>query len=70
MEKLFLRALFISKKLDIIDQQGVNGAVVALKFFNGVVLQSFYHVLHKALGVHVNHFCVGFTRHNPVTNRV
>ena len=70
MKKLFLRALFISEKLNVIDQQGVNGAVIALKFFNSVVLQGFYHVLYKALGVHVNHFRIGFTRHNSVTNRM
>ena len=35
---------FIGKELNVIDQQGVNGAVVTLKLFDGVVLQRFNHV--------------------------
>lgn len=41
VEELFLRTLFIGEELNIIDQQGVNGAVIAFKFFDGVVLQGF-----------------------------
>lgn len=70
MEKLFLGSFFIGEELNIVDQQCVNGAVVAFKLFDGVILQGFYHVLHKALGVHIHDFRVGFARHNAVTHRV
>ena len=68
MEEFFLRALFVGKELDVIDQQRVDGAVVAFKLFDRIVLQSFNHVLHKTLGVHIHHFRVRFTRHNAVTD--
>ncbi len=70
MEELFLRTLFIGEELNIIDQQGVNGAVIAFKFFDGVVLQGFYHVLHETLGVHIDHFSIWLTRHNAVADGV
>ena len=70
MEKLFLGSFFIGKELNVIDQQGVNGAVVTLKLFDGVVLQRFNHVLNETLGVHIDHFRVRLTRHNAVPHRV
>ena len=70
MEKLFLRSFFISKKLNIVDQQCIYGTVVAFKLFDRVVLQSFNHVLNKALGVHINHFGIRLARHNAVTHRM
>ena len=70
MEKLLLRAFFIGKELNVIDEQGVNGAVVAFKLFNRVVLQGFYHVLNKALGVHIDHLRVGLAGHDAITHRM
>ncbi len=63
-------SFFIGKELNVIDQQGVNGAVVTLKLFDGVVLQRFNHVLNETLGVHIDHFRVRLTRHNAVPHRV
>ena len=70
MEKLFLRPFFIREELNIVNQQSVNGTVVAFKLFDRVVLQGFDHVLHKTLGVHIHHFSVWLTRHNAVTDSV
>ncbi|MNP09831.1 hypothetical protein D3C76_1019510 [compost metagenome] len=70
MEKFFLGSFFISKELDVIDQQRINGTVVAFKLFDRVVLQGFYHVLNEALGVHIHHFRIGLACHNAVTHRV
>ncbi len=70
MEKFFLRSFFIGKELDVIDQQRINGAVVAFKLFDRIVLQGFYHVLNEALGVHIHHFRIRLAGHNAVTHRV
>ena len=70
MEKLFLRSLFIREELDIVNQQRVNGTVVAFKLFDRIVLQGFNHVLHKTLGVHIHHFGIRLSRHNAVTDSV
>ena len=63
-------SFFIGKELNVIDQQGVNGAVVTLKLFDGVVLQRFNHVLNETLRVHIDHFRIRLTRHNAVAHRV
>ena len=65
-KKLFLNRSLLAKELNIIDQQGINGSVVAFKLFDGVVLQRFNHVLNKTLEVHIDHFGVRFARHNAV----
>ena len=70
MEKLFLRSFFIGKELNVIDQQRINGTVVAFKLFDRIVLQGFYHVLNEAFGVHIHHFGIGLTRHNAVAHRM
>ncbi|MNH16116.1 hypothetical protein D3C79_757460 [compost metagenome] len=70
MEELFLRTLFIGKKLDVIDQQRIDRTVITLKFFNGIVLQGFDHVLNKAFRVHIDHFGVGLAGHDAVAYRV
>ncbi len=70
MEKLFLRSFFISKELNVIDQQRINGTVVAFKLFDRVVLQGFNHVLNEALGVHIHDFGIRLTRHDAIANRV
>jgi hypothetical protein len=67
VEKLF-GSFFIGKELNVIDQQGVNGAVVAFKLFDGVVLQRLP-CPEQTLGVQP-HFGVRLTRHNAVTHRV
>ena len=41
VEKFFLRSFFIGKELDVIDQQRINGTVVAFKLFDRIVLQAF-----------------------------
>ena len=70
MEKLFLRSFFIGKELNVIDQQRINGTVVAFKLFDRIVLQGFYHVLNEAFGVHIHYFGIGLTRHNAVAHRM
>ncbi|CSC15440.1 Uncharacterised protein [Vibrio cholerae] len=70
VEELFLRTLFVGKELNIVDQQGIYTAIVAFEFFNRVVLQGFYHVLHETLRVHVHHFSVRVVINNRVTHRM
>ena len=70
MEELFLRTLLVGEELDVIDQQRVDRTVVALKLFDGIVLQRFDHVLYEAFRVHVDHFGVGLARHDAVADRV
>ncbi|STE65024.1 Uncharacterised protein [Escherichia coli] len=69
VEKLFLRSFFISKKLNIVDQQCIYGTVVAFKLFDRVFCRALT-ILNKALGVHINHFGIRLARHNAVTHRM
>ena len=38
MEEFFLRALLAPEELDVVDEQGVDGAVEAFEFVDAVVL--------------------------------
>ena len=66
MEKLFLRVFFSGEELYVIDQQRIQRPVIALKFVNGVVLQSFDHVRDKTFLVNVDDFRILFTLRNQV----
>ncbi len=70
MEELLLRALLVGEELDVIDEQGIDAAVVTLELFNGVVLQRFHHVLNKPLGVHIDDFGIFFTLLDGIANGV
>ncbi len=39
VEELFLRAVLAGKKLDVVDQQRIEGAIGGLELVDGVVLQ-------------------------------
>jgi hypothetical protein len=68
MEKLFLRAFFTSKKLNVINQQGVYGTIITFEIIDGIVLQRLDHVLHEALGVEVDHLGGGILLHNEIAH--
>ena len=70
MEELLLGALLVGEELDVIDEQGIDAAVVTLELFNGVVLQRFHHVLNKPLGVHIDDFGIFFTLLDGIANGV
>ena len=55
MEELLLRALFASKKLDVVDQQCVNGSVIALEIVDRIQLQCLDHIGDEPLGMQVDH---------------
>ena len=68
VEKLFLRALFASEELDIVDQQRVHRAVEALEFVDGVELQRFDHVRDETLRMQVHHLGVRILLQQMVTH--
>ena len=70
MEELLLGALLVGEELDVIDEQGIDAAVVTLELFNGVVLQRFHHVLHEPLGVHIDDFRIFFALLDGIANGV
>ena len=47
MKKFFLCTLFVFQKLDIIDNQTVNGAIFFLKIFDSVILDSINNFIGK-----------------------
>ncbi len=60
----------LAKELNIVDQQCVNGAVVAFKLFDGALFcRAFTMSCTKRSGITPT-FALGFARHNAVTHRV
>ena len=59
MEEFLLGTLLSGKKLDIVDQQCVDRAVLLLEIVDRVVLQRLDHLCNEALGVEVDHTCPG-----------
>src|SRR5262252_9301449 len=49
MEKLFLSALFISKELNVIDQQHIGGAVALAQLWHALQANAGYHFIGEAL---------------------
>ena len=70
MEKLFLGTFLTGKKLNIVDQQRIDRAVIAFELVDCVVLQRLDHVRHKALGVQIHYLRGGPVGDDGVTHGV
>ena len=70
VEELFLRAVLAVEELDVVDQQQVERAVVALEVVERLVLVGAHHVGHVGLGVDVADPGAGFAREDVVADRL
>ena len=68
IEEFFLRALFVGKKLDVINQQQIKRVVTLFEFIKRLALVGFDHIRHKLLGMDVEHFGAGHIGQQAVTH--
>ena len=70
MEELLLGALLAGEELDIVDEQGVDRAVVPFELVDAVMLQGLDHLRDEALRVQVDHPGLGIGIEDGVTDGV
>ena len=68
MKELLLRSFLPGKKLDIVNQQRVDGPVKALEFTDCIELQRSNHGCYKGFRMQIDHLGTGFLCHQIVTN--
>ena len=70
MKELFLGPILVSEKLNVINQQGVDRPIEALKVIDGVQLKRLYHISDKSLRVQVDDLRIGVFATHGVTDSV
>ena len=70
MEELFLRALFLGKELNIVNQQRIDRTVITLEVVDGVHLQRLDHIGDETLGMQIHDSGSRILLQQMVTNRV
>ena len=70
MKEFFLCPFLVFQKLNIIDDQTVNGAVFFLKILDGMVLNSIDDFIGKGFAGHIFDFCTGIHFQNSIADGV
>src|SRR3569832_1012762 len=70
MEELFLRTLFASEELDVVDQARIHRTVKSFEFVDGVVLEGLHHIAYKACGVQIDDGGVGLALQHDIADRM
>lgn len=70
VEELFLRAVFVGKELDIVDQQQIERMVMVLEFIKCLALVGLDHIRDKLFGVDVQNLGLRPICQELVANRV
>ena len=70
IEKLFLRALFVRKKLHIVNQQQIERMVAVLELIESFALVRLHHVRHKLLCVDVKNLRKRLVLKQFIANRM
>ena len=70
VKELFLRAILVGEKLNIVNQERIHRPIKTLEVINGVELQSLHHVSNKPLRVQVHNFRIRVSATHRVTHRM
>ena len=70
MEEFLLGAFLAGEELDVVDEQGIDGAIMGLEGIHVALLQGLDHVADEALRVQVHRAGVGTTAGDHVTDGV
>ncbi len=70
VKKLLLGAILARKKLDVVDEQGIQLTVALLEVVDGVMLQGAHHVHDEAFGAHIEHLGIGIALEDGVAHRL